>query len=120
MVAATLTPVRSRTTGFYVWMAGVCALIAFGSFAGTYWLRIAGRDVHRRSDHPSSRRPVFGLDPSLLQPDLARRQQPRSPSRLGIGGISLATAMVLVGLATSVNSLGVATLAGYGEKEREF
>ena len=29
------------TRWFYVWMAGACALIAFGGFAPTYWLQLA-------------------------------------------------------------------------------
>ena len=35
--AVALHDTRGR---FYVWMAGICALIAFGLFAPTYWIQI--------------------------------------------------------------------------------
>ena len=40
MVAvATVGEARTSARYFYVWMAGLCALIAIGGFAGTYWLQ---------------------------------------------------------------------------------
>ena len=40
MTAATAGRASARTGGFYVWMAGVCALIGFGGFSTTYWLQL--------------------------------------------------------------------------------
>ena len=40
MVAASLNRVPRSADQFFVWMAGFCVLLAFGSFAPTYWLQL--------------------------------------------------------------------------------
>jgi hypothetical protein len=37
---------RSSERHFYLWMAGVFVLIAFGGFTPTYWARVAGGTFH--------------------------------------------------------------------------
>src|SRR3979411_1963638 len=37
---------RSSARHFYLWMAGVFVLIAFGGFTPTYWARVAGGTFH--------------------------------------------------------------------------
>jgi hypothetical protein len=49
MVAVALNPARRKAGYFYVWMAAVCALIAFGGFAPTYWLQLPAGTLARRS-----------------------------------------------------------------------
>jgi hypothetical protein len=39
-VVIAIEPVRDKVRLFYVWMAVVCALVAFGGFAPTYWLQL--------------------------------------------------------------------------------
>jgi hypothetical protein len=46
VVVATLNPVRQSGSYFYVWMAVVCALVAIGGFAPTYWTKIAAGSFH--------------------------------------------------------------------------
>jgi hypothetical protein len=39
-VAVAGSPARAATRWFFVWMAGACALVAFGGFAPTFWLQL--------------------------------------------------------------------------------
>jgi hypothetical protein len=108
VVAATLSPSRAKAGHFYVWMAGVCALIAFTAFAGTYWLQVpAGTFVGQPILHLHailfSAWPLFFLF-QTWQAANGRLAQHRA---WGLAGVSLATAMVLVGLAVAVNSVTV-------------
>jgi len=37
---AELTTARQKAGHFYIWMGGICAAVAFGGFAPTYWLQV--------------------------------------------------------------------------------
>ena len=41
MATVTAAPARLNEDRFFVVMAGLCATIAFGAFAQTYWLQVA-------------------------------------------------------------------------------
>src|SRR5258708_32291878 len=98
MVATTISPTRASTGRFYVWMAGACALIAFGGFAETYWLQLAqgtfvgGPLLHLHGLLFSAWTLLF-----LSQTWLAANDQLEHHRAWGVVGISLATAMVFVG-----------------------
>jgi hypothetical protein len=105
MVATAINPARTSTGYFYVWMAAACVAIAFGGFAGTYWLQVpAGTFVGAPIVH------VHGLLFSawtlflLSQTWLAANDRLEHHRASGLAGISLATAMLFVGLATAINS----------------
>ena len=94
MVATTITPVRTSTGHFYVWMAGLCALIAFGGFAATYWLQLAaGTFVGPPILHVHGL--IFSAWPLLLlsQTILAANGRMEHHRAWGVFGVALATAM---------------------------
>ena len=106
---------------FYVWMAGACALIAFGGFAPTYWLQLVpGTFVGSPLLH------LHGLLFSawtlffLLQTTFVAMGRLDRHRTWGLVGISLATAMVLVGFAAADEVLARRLAAGFGDRARAF
>jgi hypothetical protein len=106
---------------FYVWMAGACALIAFAGFAPTYWMQLpAGTFIGSPLLH------LHGLLFSawtlflLLQTMLVASGKVARHRAWGMFGISLATAMLLVGFAAADEVLVRRLEAGYGDKARAF
>jgi hypothetical protein len=121
MVAATFASSRQSAGRFYVWMAAACAIVAFGGFAPTYWLQVpAGTFVGAPLLHLHAA--LFSGWTLLLlsQTVLAARGQIGHHRAWGLMGISLATAMVLVGVATAILSLDLGLAANYGDRSRAF
>ncbi len=121
MVAVMRDSVREKGRYFYVWMAAVCALLAFGAFAPTYWLQLpAGTFVGSPLLH------IHGLLFStwtlllLSQTLLVAKGRIDHHRAWGLVGISLATAMVLIGLAAAIETLNKGLAAGYGDQSRAF
>jgi hypothetical protein len=121
MVATTLSPARERAGHFYVWMAAVCALVAFGGFAPTYWLQLsAGTFVGPPLLHIHGVLFFAWTVLLLSQTALAANGQLNDHRAWGLVGISLATAMVIVGVAAAIHTLMTALAAGYGDAARAF
>jgi hypothetical protein len=121
MAAIAIDPARRTVGTFYVWMAGVCALIAFGGFAPTYWLQLApGTFVGPPLLHIHGA--LFSAWTLLLlsQTWLASRGRMDHHRAWGLAGIALASAMVVVGVTAAIYSLNVQLAAGYGDKARGF
>ena len=121
MVAATLTSAGQKIGTFYVWMAAACAVIAFGGFAPTYWLQLApqtfiGPPLFHLHAALFSAWPLLLLSQTLFAAN-GRLDQHRA---WGLVGISLATAMVAVGVASAIVSLNSGLTAGYGDRQRAF
>jgi hypothetical protein len=119
--AVDLTPPRNAARWFYVWMAGACALIAFAGFAPTYWLQLApgtfiGSPLLHLHALLFSAWPVF----LLVQTTLAARRRIVRHRAWGLLGVSLATAMVLVGFAAADEVLVKRLAAGLGDRARAF
>ncbi|HEY1225692.1 MAG TPA: hypothetical protein VGF26_00080 [Ramlibacter sp.] len=105
MVAvATAGEARTSARFFYVWMAGLCVLIAIGGFAGTYWLQwpvgtfVGSRLLHMHAVVFTAW-PLLFLSQTWLQAN-GRLDHHRA---WGLAGIALATAMVLLGGATAIS-----------------
>jgi hypothetical protein len=114
-------PARDAARWFYVWMAGACALIAFGGFAPTYWLQLApgtfiGTPLLHLHALLFSAWPLF----LLLQTTFAARGRIHRHRAWGLLGISLATAMVFVGFAAADEVLTKRLAAGFGDRARAF
>ena len=112
---------RAGTSYFHVWMAAVCVLLAFGGFAPTYWLQLpAGTFVGSPLVHLHailfSAWPLFLLSQTLLAAN-GRLSHHRA---WGLFGISLATALVIIGTATAIESMNRGLAAGYGDRSRAF
>ena len=116
-----MKPARHATRWFFVWMAGACVLVAFGGFAPTYWLQLpAGTFIGSPLLH------LHGLLFSawtlffLVQTIFAARRRVDRHRAWGLLGISLATAMVLVGFAVANDVLAARLAAGFGDRARAF
>jgi hypothetical protein len=121
MIAIALNPLRPKVDTFYVAMAFGCVLIAFGGFAPTYWLQLAhGTFVGPSLLHIHGL--LFSAWPVLLltQVLFVANGRPALHRAFGLAGISLATAMVIVGLAAAIHTLDVGLAAGYGDRSRAF
>jgi hypothetical protein len=121
MVAVALDAGRAKVSHFYVWMAAACALVAFGGFAPTYWLQLpAGAFVGPPLLHLHGA--LFSTWTLLLlsQTLLAANGRLNYHRAWGLAGISLATAMVVIGLAAAVLTLTTGLAAGYGDHSRAF
>jgi hypothetical protein len=117
-VKASILP---ATRWFFVWMASAFVLVAFAGFAPTYWLQLpAGTFVGSPLLH------LHGLLFSawtlffLVQTTFAARGRLDRHRAWGLLGISLATAMVLVGFATADQGLRNRLAAGFGDRARAF
>jgi hypothetical protein len=121
MVAVVLDAGRAKVSHFYVWMAAACALVAFGGFAPTYWLQLPARTfvgpplLHMHGA-------LFSAWTLLLlsQTLLAANGRLDHHRAWGLAGISLATAMVVIGLAAAILTLTTGLAAGYGDHSRAF
>lgn len=117
----TKTQGRRSTASFYVWMSAACAVLAFGGFAPTYWLQLAPQTfigsplVHLHALLFSAWTLFF-----LSQTILAARERLDGHRAWGLLGISLATAMVFVGIAAATESLKGRLAAGLGDQARAF
>jgi hypothetical protein len=120
-VAIEIEPVREKVRLFYVWMAAACAVVAFGGFAPTYWLQLpAGTFVGSPLVHIHG--VLFSSWTLLLlsQTLLVANGRLRNHRAWGLVGISLATAMVFMGLAAAIQTLTAGLRAGYGDHSRAF
>lgn len=121
MVTAVLDAGRAKAGHLYVWMAAACALVAFGGFAPTYWLQLpAGTFVGPPLLHVHGA--LFSAWTLLLlsQTLLAANGRLDHHRAWGLAGISLATAMVVIGLAAAILTLNAGLAAGYGDRSRAF
>jgi hypothetical protein len=114
-------PARAATRLFYVWIAAACVLTAVVGFAPTYWLQLAPRTfVGSPLLHLHGL--LFSAWPLylLLQTALVARGRVGRHRAWGLFGVSLATAMVLVGFAVANDVLAARLAAGYGDAARAF
>ncbi|MDE2485994.1 MAG: hypothetical protein KGO51_01225 [Alphaproteobacteria bacterium] len=121
MAATTARDAGARAGRFYVSMAGACALIAFGSFAETYWLQLpAGTFVGAPIIHVHA--VLFSGWTLLLlsQTVLVANGRLEHHRAWGLAGVALASAMVWVGLATAVYGLKEGLARGHGDGARAF
>jgi hypothetical protein len=102
-VAAPALPVQAtaQRERFYVRMATACLEVAVIGFLPSYWM------------------PMFrGI--SVGQTSLVAGGRIVRHREMGVAGVALATAMVLVGLGMAINSMKVREAAGAGDAARVF
>jgi hypothetical protein len=120
-VVVDVVPAHETARRFYVWMAWACVLIAFGGFAPTYWLQLAPGTfvgaplLHLHALLFSAWTLFFLLQTTLVATGRVARHR-----AWGLLGISLATAMVLVGFAAADAVLVRRLAAGLGDAARAF
>lgn len=122
MTATTLQVAARRQGHFYVWMAGACALVAFGGFAGTYWLQVGAGTFRGGTPVLHLHGFVFSAWTLFLlsQTTLAARGRLQHHRAWGLAGISLATAMVFLGLTVALQGFNHKLAEGYGDRARAF
>ena len=120
---ATISASRSRiyVGSFYITMAATFALVAFLGFAPTFWLKLPSGTF--------SGSPMLFLHGLLFslwtlfflsQAVLVANGRLRNHKAWGLAGISLATAMVFVGVAVAIAGLERRLALGYGDAARAF
>jgi hypothetical protein len=121
MTATTMRAATARRGYIYVWMASACALLAFGGFAGTYWLQM-GAGTFKGTPILHVHGLVFSAWTLLLlsQTVLAAQGRLQHHRAWGLAGISLATAMVFLGLTVALQGLNTKLAEGYGDQARAF
>jgi len=122
MVATTLNPAQARTGYFYFWIAVGCALFAWGAFATTYWTQLAAGTfvggfplMHLHAGLFFSWTVFF-----MWQTWQARNGRLEHHRAWGVAGVSLATAMLVIGLALAIHSVRDFQAQGYGDRARSF
>jgi len=121
MATIAVPSARPAVSRFYVTMAAIFVAIAFGGFFATYWLQIA-----RGTFNGSPLLHVHGLLFSawtlffFSQATLMANRKVRQHRAWGLLGISLATAMLFMGLAVAIEGLRNRVDAGYADAARAF
>jgi hypothetical protein len=106
---------------FYVGMAGLFVLMAFGGFIPTYWARIAAPDFHAN--------PIVHIHGALffawtlyffVQTSLVAVGRIPNHRSWGLAGISLGTLMAASIVLATINSMVTGQAAGFTDQAREF
>jgi len=105
---------------FFVWMAGLCVVYAFGGFTPTYFMPLATESLRAVSPVVHIHGVLFFLWTLVffVQTWLVSSHRTATHRTLGMAGISLATAMVVFGLI--VNLLANARRIQLGEIEPAY
>ena len=122
MSAVTADAIHTRTTDyFYLYMGIVCLAVAFIGFAPTYWTGLL-RGTFQAN-------PVIHIHGAtffawtvfvVFQTWLAASGRLRRHRRWGFVGVSLATAMVMLGILAAINSMKVAAGLGLTDAGKAF
>jgi len=112
---------RTASRYFYVWMAGLCLAMAVVGFVPTYWLpvstgRFQGPPIAHIHGLLFTGWVVFFVVQAWLIAS-GRRQRHRA---LGLVGISVVTAMVIIGLLMAIHSTMRGIALGFGDQARQF
>ena len=121
MVVAEAVVVATPGERFYVRMAVTCVAVAVVGFAPTYWVPMLRGTLDVPPFAHLHAAVFYGWTLLFLkQTSLAASGRMTRHRELGVAGVALATAMLLVGLGLSVNSLRRFEAAGLSESGRAF
>lgn len=121
MNAAVSEGARATRTRFYLWIAIVCALVAFIGFAPTYWLKLAQGTFTAAPLVHLHGAIFFGWTLFFIwQAQLVASGQTAHHRETGLIGVSLATAMVIFGFATAIHAVMPATGTQYEHAAHAF
>ena len=121
MVARSMGSARARDHNFYLGMAGLFVLMAFGGFIPTYWARITAPGFHAN--------PIVHIHGALFffwtlfyffQTALVSFGRTPDHRSWGLAGISLGTAMAISIVLAAINSMVTGAAAGFADQAREF
>lgn len=121
MTDTVVSDARIETRWFYVWIAGICAAVAIITFAPTYWLQLpAGTFTGPPILHVHGALFTAWMLFFVLQTWFVAAGRIRDHRSWGLAGISLATAMVFVGLAAAIAGYREGVAAGFLDGTRAF
>jgi hypothetical protein len=121
MVATSMTGTRPGPHAFYVGMAGLFVVMAFGGFVPTYWARISAPGFHAN--------PIVHIHGALFfiwtlyffaQTALVALGRTPDHRSWGLAGISLGTLMAVSIVLATINSMVSGQAAGFAVEGREF
>lgn len=119
--AAQRVVVTTPTNQFYVRMAYACAAVAIVGFAPTYWIPLVTGTIAVPPIVHLHAIVFFGwLALLIVQTKLAATRQLTRHREFGVFGVSVATAMCGIGIATAVHRINEAEAAGFGDAARAF
>jgi hypothetical protein len=119
--ASAATSPRALPKHFFAWMAALCMLVALLGFMPTYWLPVSRGTfreppiVHIHGLLFFSWTVFFVVQSALVSTGRIRRHRD-----VGLLGISIATAMVIIGCIVAVISLRHRLALGFGESAVSF
>lgn len=112
-------PRAAKRSLYFVWVSIAICLIAVVGFTPTYWLQVpAGTFIGRPIVHLHAVMFTLWLLLLLSQAILAARGKIKNHRAWGMAGISLATMMALLGIATAVGAMRSHLGKGFDENER--
>lgn len=112
---------QAARSKFFLWLALACAAIAIGGFMPTYWLQLpAGTFNGPALLHIHGLLNTAWILFLISQAWLVSEGKLRRHRDWGLAGISLATTVVVVGLATAVTGLKLELARGLGDTARAF
>jgi hypothetical protein len=122
-VAAPTLPVQAtaQRERFYVRMAAACLAVAVIGFLPSYWMPMFGGTLDVAPIAHLHAVLFFGWMVFFVrQTSLVAGGRVVRHREMGVAGVALATAMVLVGLGMAINSMKVREAAGAGDAARAF
>jgi hypothetical protein len=112
---------RSARGKLFFWLAIACAAIAIGGFMPTYWLQLAPRTfIGSPLLHIHGAVCTLWVIFLISQTWLVSENRLHSHRSWGLVGISLATAVVIIGFATAVAAMEAGLERGLGDTSRAF
>lgn len=120
--ATTLPGTAVRMGGsFHVHMAWACSVVGIIGFTPSYWLPLfSGTIAVPAIVHMHATVFYAWLALLVVQSHLVASRRLTRHRELGVLGVSIATAMVFVGVATAVDSMKQGVAAGFGDQARAF
>jgi len=121
MVVKAMGAARARSRTFYVGMAGLFVVIAFGGFFPTYWARMMAGGLHVN--------PIVHIHGALFfiwtlyffaQTSLVAVGRTPDHRSWGLAGISLGTLMAVSIVLAAINSMKTGEAAGFADQARAF
>ena len=106
---------------FFLWVTVLCAAIAVGGFAGTYWLQLPARTFRGPALlHIHGALCTAWVLFLISQSSLVTRGRVRSHREWGLFGIGLASVLVVVAVAVAIMAMNLKIAQGYGDSARAF
>ncbi|MGE0765922.1 MAG: hypothetical protein AB7L90_05625 [Hyphomicrobiaceae bacterium] len=119
--APTMRASRLSDDAIFFYMAIVCAAVAFLGFAPTYWVPLLGGRLVAQPIIHLHAAIFFGWSVFLVyQAWLGATGRLRSHRRVGMIGVSLVTAMTMIGIGTAIHRMHWAAGIGQAEAGRAF